>query len=117
MVLVMVKKTLRCRLITRMEWTESDVRCIDRQTCCLCYDIITPLKRFPNYLQGRQLVCVNNVTSDKKSYIGVPQGSILAPFLFLLFVNDLPQYVRNQICKISADDIIIHYLGSNVEEL
>ena len=72
-----------------------------------------------NYLHGRsQCVRVNNVTSDEKPcHIGVPQGSILGPLLFLLYVNDLPQYVQNQNCNIFADDTIMYSFGSNVEEL
>ena len=77
------------------------------------------LEWFQNYLHGRsQCVRVNNVTSDEKPcHIGVPQGSILGPLLFLLYVNDLPQYVQNQNCNIFADDTIIYSFGSNVEEL
>ena len=77
------------------------------------------LEWFQNYLHCRsQCVRVNNVTSDEKPcHIGVPQGSILGPLLFLRYVNDLPQYVQNQNCNIFADDTIIYSFGSNVEEL
>ena len=77
------------------------------------------LEWFQNYLHGRsQCGRVNNVTSDEKPcHISVPQGSILGPLLFLLYVNDLPQYVQKQNCNIFADDTIIYSFGSNVEEL
>ena len=34
---------------------------------------------------------------------GVPQGSVLSPLLFLLFVNDLPDWIKSSI-KMFADD-------------
>ena len=38
---------------------------------------------------------------------GVPQGSVLCPLLFLLFVNNLPTYVISE-CKFFADDMKIY---------
>ena len=34
---------------------------------------------------------------------GVPQGSVIGPLLFILYVNELPDWIRNEI-KIFADD-------------
>ena len=40
---------------------------------------------------------------------GVPQGSVLGPILFILFINDITQTLNNQVrCKLFADDVKLY---------
>ena len=65
---------------------------------------------FTDYLGGRkQRVSLNGEVSqwnDVKR--GVPQGSILGPLLFNVFVNDLPDIVEHSTINLYADDTTIY---------
>ena len=58
-----------------------------------------------NYFNNRnQRVVLNGLNSSwKKILAGVPQGSVLGPLLFLIYINDLPHDISS-VCKMFADD-------------
>ena len=66
------------------------------------------LKWFVSYLSDRrQRVIVNGKTSEWTAVLsGVPEGSLLAPLLFSLFINVLPREVDCG-CLLCADDVKI----------
>ena len=74
---------------------------------------------FQSYLSNRkQFVCINGHTSDSLSITcGVPQGSILGPLLFVLYINDLPNTSKLLSFHLFADDTNIYCSRKNLNDL
>ena len=74
-------------------------------------------KLLENYLSGRlQRVLLNGQTSTWRPVLaGVPQGSILGPLLFLIYINDLPNGLKSN-AKLFADDTSLFTIVNDKNE-
>ena len=73
---------------------------------------------FNSYLTNRSFI-VNvgkEYSSPGKLSCGVPQGSILGPLLFLLYVNDMPQAVNSELL-LYADDTCLIYTAKDTKTI
>ena len=59
----------------------------------------------------------NSKSSILPINLSVPQGSVLGPLFFLLFINDLPFFLKSVTCKMFADDTTIYKSMNDLLEL
>ena len=78
-----------------------------------------PLNFLKTYLQNRQqYVSINNSSSDILTIEnGVPQGSVLGPLLFLIYINDLNNAVKHSDIHHFADDTNVLYVSNSLKDI
>ena len=73
-----------------------------------------------NYLTDRTQRCqLNGMLSNQRRILltcGIPQGSILGPLLFIIYINDLPNCLKHTTPRMFADDTSLTAVGKTFNE-
>ena len=74
---------------------------------------------FKSYISSRLLrtSCGLELPDPLECHISVPQGSILGPLLFIMYINDLPNYFPDARFSLYADDTVLYRFSSNSSDL
>ena len=78
-----------------------------------------PLALIQSYFSDRTQKCqlADKMSSERNVKCGIPQGSILGPLLFLIYINDLPESLNQATSRLFADDTNLTVAGETIEEV
>ncbi len=73
---------------------------------------------FINYLSDRyQCINIEGLTSSTRNVkIGVPQGSVLGPLIFIWYINNIGNNIENSSFHLYADDMVIYSSTSTLDQ-
>ena len=74
---------------------------------------------FKSYLSNRvqRTSCGNELSNAQPITCGDPQGSILGPLLFIVYINDLPRLPKHCNISLYADDTVLYCFSSSISDL
>ncbi|CAB4016927.1 Hypothetical predicted protein, partial [Paramuricea clavata] len=74
---------------------------------------------FRSYLSERKQNCFVNghFSTNRLLRCGVPQGTILGPLLFLIYINDLPNCLSHSRARMYADDTHLTYASNDIDDI
>ena len=65
----------------------------------------------------RQRVILDGEISNWKSFLsGVPQGLVLGPILFLIYINDLEDYISRKVLKFADDSKVFRKVTNDTDK-
>lgn len=76
------------------------------------------LNWFREYLNDRyQVTKYGNISDARKTEHGVPQGTVLGPTLFILYINDIVKAIKKCDVQLFADDTLVYVTGDRMDDI
>ena len=77
------------------------------------------LSMIRSYLSDRNQKCQLDdlMSTERRVTCGIPQGSILGPLFFLVYINDLPECLNQATPRLFADDTNLTVAGESIQEI
>ena len=82
---------------------------------CICNDVINWREKWLTHRRQRVIVDVE-ISNWKSVLSGVPQGSVLGPILFLVYIHDLEDDISSKVLKFADDTKVIRKVTNDTDK-